>query len=94
MTLAEVRPDSAYISNSAKGDEEKYRVAKEGLIYTIKQGSEATFFPGRAADIMLKKGEGDFQKIGSFGIVHPETLQHFDVHYPCSAVELNIEEIM
>lgn len=31
------------------------------------------------------------QEVGAFGIVHPEVLEKFDVPYPVSALELNLE---
>lgn len=33
---------------------------------------------------------GDVQ-IGTLGVLHPEVLQHFDIGYPCSALEFNLE---
>mmetsp|Transcript_18226 Transcript_18226/g.28402 ORF Transcript_18226/g.28402 Transcript_18226/m.28402 type:complete len:632 (-) Transcript_18226:326-2221(-) len=96
MTLCEVSPEEAYIANSAKGDEEKYRVAREGYFYTIKESTEETFFPGRCADILLTyPGSGGAQlKIGSFGILHPEVLKSFDIQYPASSVELDLEPLL
>ena len=64
MTLSEVCPDEAYIKNSVKGAEEKFRVVREGLIYTIAPGDDPMFFPGRAADIIMKRDGGEFKKIG------------------------------
>ncbi len=94
MTLSEICPDEEYIKDSAKGVEELYRVSREGLLYTIKASDDPMYFPGRAADIMFKRGEGDWFKVGSFGVVHPEVLKKFDIQYPCSSLELNIEDIM
>lgn len=48
-----------------------------------------TFFPARRADIYY-----DGLQIGSFGIVHPEVLGHFDIPFPCSALEINIEPFL
>ncbi|GMH97782.1 hypothetical protein TrST_g12655 [Triparma strigata] len=94
MCLSEVAPDEAYIKNSIKGDEEKYRVTREGLVYTIAEGSDPMFFQGRAADILMKRDGGEFKKIGSFGVVHPEVLKKFDIGYPASMLEINIEDLM
>ena len=30
-------------------------------------------------------------RIGKFGVIHPEVLSKFDIPFPVSAVELNIE---
>ena len=72
MSLCEVCPEDEYIKNSARGDEEKYRVVKEGWFYTI-QGDDTgldsgTYFPGRSADVLLTNPKvGTRVKIGSFG---------------------------
>ncbi|KAI8817741.1 uncharacterized protein EV422DRAFT_214421 [Fimicolochytrium jonesii] len=60
---------------------------KEG--YYIKESENPTFFPGRRADIFFNN-----TTIGSFGIVHPEVLARFDIHFPCTALEFNLEPIV
>lgn len=45
-----------------------------------------TFFPGRRADIFYNNAV-----IGSFGIVHPSVLEKFEIKFPCTAIEINIE---
>ena len=32
--------------------------------------------------------------VGTLGVVHPEVLHNFDVSYPCSIVELDIDALM
>lgn len=103
MTLTEVAPEKEYISNSSKGAEEKYRIAREGWFYTIRELTEEgghssvnTYFPGRAAEILLTKpgvnGEiVERKSIGTFGILHPEVLTNFDIQYPTSSLELDLE---
>ncbi|XP_071925212.1 phenylalanine--tRNA ligase beta subunit, cytoplasmic-like isoform X3 [Coffea arabica] len=54
--------------------------------YYIKSADEPEFLPGRQASIIYKG-----KQIGTFGIVHPEVLQNFDIPDPCSFVELNME---
>ena len=100
MTLSEVAPEKEYVQNSAKGDEEKYRVSREGWYYTIMElplddAVAGTYFPGRAAAILLTNPNGgDRVQIGSFGILHPEVLSNFDIQYPASCVELNLEALL
>lgn len=99
MTLCEVCPEEEYIKNSARGDEEKYRVVKEGLFYTI-QGDDTgldagSYFPCRSADVLLTKPHvGNRVKIGSFGILHPEVLKSFYIQYPASCVEIDLEPLL
>ena len=57
--------------------------------YHIKESSNPTYFPGRCADILC--GE---QIVGSFGILHPQVLENFDIHFPCSSFEFNIEPFL
>ncbi|XP_068634508.1 phenylalanine--tRNA ligase beta subunit, cytoplasmic isoform X2 [Aristolochia californica] len=57
--------------------------------YYIKPSQEPEFFPGRQASIVCRG-----KQIGTFGIVHPEVLEKFDIPDPCSLVELNIEPFM
>lgn len=44
------------------------------------------FFPGRQAEVMY----GGIV-VGSFGVVHPEVLDNFEMAFPVSALELNLE---
>jgi phenylalanyl-tRNA synthetase beta chain len=99
MTLSEVALEKAYVANSAKTDEEKYRVSREGWYYTIaeldeKDPSAGTYFPGRAAAIMLTAPGGKQVQIGSFGVLHPQVLGNFDIQYPASCMELDLEALM
>lgn len=101
MTLTEVAPEAEYIANSVKGVEEKYRVSKEDWFYTIRElkedgghSSAGTYFPGRAAEILLTKPGSERVSIGTFGILHPEVLDNFDIKYPSSCLELDLEALL
>ncbi|KAK9321342.1 hypothetical protein V1517DRAFT_326775 [Lipomyces orientalis] len=62
--------------------------------YFIKQQDDDTFFPGRAAAVYYrtKHDPSTTVKIGSFGILHPEVLEHFELpSVVASALEINIE---
>jgi phenylalanyl-tRNA synthetase beta chain len=54
----------------------------------LEETSHPTFFPGRQARIVLKGLE-----IGTMGIIHPEVLDNFDLMYPVSAFEIDIQKI-
>ena len=99
MTLSEVAPEAAYCANSANAKEEKYRVSREGWAYTIApllegDADAGTYFPGRAASILLTTPDKKQTRIGSFGILHPEVLSNFDIQYPSSCVELDLEALL
>ncbi|CAK9137143.1 unnamed protein product [Ilex paraguariensis] len=57
--------------------------------YYIEHSDEPEFLPGRQASIICKG-----KQIGTFGIVHPEVMDNFDIPDPCSFVELNIESFL
>jgi len=46
--------------------------------YFLEEIKEPTFFEGRAASVNLRQG-GKAQRIGEFGILHPEVLKHYDL---------------
>jgi len=95
MTLAEICPDADYIKNSQQGGQETYRVVREDLFYTIKESDDQMYFPGRAADVLVKRGKGaEWKKVGSFGIIHPAVLKGFDISYPASCLEMELEELI
>lgn len=60
--------------------------AKAGGSYHWEESNDSAYFPGRQAKVYAFGKE-----VGIFGVVHPEVLAHFEVTYPVSAVELNVE---
>ena len=98
MTLCEVAPEPAYCANSANPKEEQFRVSREGWFYTIaplddNDWEAGTYFPGRAACVLLTTPDKKQTRIGTFGILHPEVLKAFDIMYPASCVELDLEAL-
>ena len=63
-------------------------VAKAG--YWIEENDEPTFFEGHAASIHLRIG-GSTQVIGVFGVLHPTVLEKFELKFPVSVLEMNVE---
>jgi len=61
------------------------------LTYYIKGRDYPTFFPGRSADIVLRKEDGSELILGVVGVLHPEVLAKFELNMPCCAMEINIE---
>jgi len=62
----------------------------KGMEYWIEEVADPTFFPGHAASIHLKIGTTE-SVIGVFGILHPTVLEKFELKYPVSTLEMNIE---
>ncbi|KAH6890362.1 hypothetical protein B0T10DRAFT_316956 [Thelonectria olida] len=58
--------------------------------YWIEELNDDTFFPGHAASVHLRVG-GKEHRIGEFGVLHPTVLEKFDLRYPVSTLEINVE---
>jgi len=58
--------------------------------YWIEEIDEPTFFSGHAAAIYLRHN-GKQVRIGEFGILHPTVLDKFELRYPVSTLEINLE---
>lgn len=54
--------------------------------YEWRADNDPTFFPGRHASIYFKG-----QRVGEFGIIHPDVLAAFDIVNPVAALELDLE---
>ncbi|ORZ03800.1 beta subunit of phenylalanyl-tRNA synthetase [Syncephalastrum racemosum] len=67
------------------------------LGYWIQESENATYFPGRSADIYLRYLDGTERKvlnIGSFGVLHPTVLENFELTHPTTALEFNLEPFL
>ncbi|KAF1360725.1 phenylalanyl-tRNA synthetase [Lizonia empirigonia] len=58
--------------------------------YWIEEVDDKTFLPGHAASIRINLA-GKNHTIGVFGILHPSVLHKFELPYPVSTVEFNLE---
>ncbi|KAI0127914.1 phenylalanyl-tRNA synthetase [Xylariales sp. AK1849] len=58
--------------------------------YWLEPISEETFLPMRAAAVYLRLG-GKATRIGEVGILHPSVLEKFEMKYPASTLEINME---
>ncbi|KAF3922810.1 hypothetical protein ABW21_db0202231 [Orbilia brochopaga] len=58
--------------------------------YWIEELKSETYFPGRAAEIWYRK-RGKETTIGNFGVLHPSVLKAFEIMYPVSVLEINVE---
>lgn len=68
-------------------DPEAQRQAQRyGGGYEWRADDSPTFFPGRHASVYAR-GE----RVGEFGVVHPDVLAAFDIQYPVSALEIDLE---
>lgn len=51
---------------------------------------DPTYLAGHAAAIFLSLA-GKATRIGTFGILHPKVLQKFELPFPTTALEVNVE---
>ncbi|KAK3055682.1 phenylalanine--tRNA ligase subunit beta [Extremus antarcticus] len=58
--------------------------------YWIEEVDDSTYLDGHAAAIYLSVG-GEAQRIGTFGILHPKVLRMFELPFPTSTLEINVE---
>lgn len=73
-----------------EGLEAKNGAAGSSIQYWIEELNEDTFFPGHAASVHAMIAGKDVV-IGSFGILHPSVLEKFELKYPVSVLEFNVE---
>lgn len=68
-------------------DPEAQRIRQQlGGGYDWRADDNPTFFPGRHASVYFRG-----QRVGEFGIIHPDVLAAFDIVNPVSALELDLE---
>ncbi|KAL2002331.1 hypothetical protein VTN02DRAFT_159 [Thermoascus thermophilus] len=77
---------SAFIS----GEEALQNSAVADSQYWIEELDDPTYFPGHAASIHVRIGSKE-HVIGAFGILHPTVLEKYELKYPVSTLEMNIE---
>ncbi|KAK3713027.1 phenylalanine--tRNA ligase subunit beta [Vermiconidia calcicola] len=58
--------------------------------YWIEEVDDSTYLAGHAAAIYLSVA-GKATRIGTFGILHPRVLQKFELPFPTSTLEINVE---
>lgn len=97
MAASQIAPEETYAKSSltADGIASIDRVARVGVCYGVRPSSDELFFPGMRADIVLiNKATRIETLIGSMGVVHPVVLNNFEITYPASVVELDLEAVM
>jgi phenylalanyl-tRNA synthetase beta subunit len=57
--------------------------------FSIGRFADATYFPGRCADIVVQG-----RKVGTLGILHPDVVSKFELNMPCAALEITIEPFL
>jgi phenylalanyl-tRNA synthetase beta chain len=52
---------------------------------------DPSYLPGHAAAVFLQLADQEPKQIGSFGVMHPIVLKNFELPFPTSTLELNLE---
>lgn len=85
MQLLDVKPHEEYSGiPETESDKEKPH-------YYLQPYKDQLYFEGRSAQIVLEKVDKTKIILGSMGIIHPTVLNNFDINYPVSVMEINIE---
>ncbi|XP_026413485.1 phenylalanine--tRNA ligase beta subunit, cytoplasmic-like isoform X2 [Papaver somniferum] len=74
--------DVPWIEDPQVGDNNGYLIAAS----KEKETEDTAFLPGRQASIILNG-----KQVGTLGIVHPKVLGNFDINFPCSYMEMDVE---
>ncbi|KAI3997769.1 hypothetical protein MKX01_007656 [Papaver californicum] len=72
--------DVPWIEDPQAGDNTGY------FIVASKETEGTAFLPGREASIILNG-----KQVGTLGIVHPKVLSNFNINFPCSYMEMDVE---
>lgn len=100
MTALQIMPEAEYGASSltAQEIEDRRRVSRAGLVYFVRPSADPVYFQGMAADVVLRstseEGVVKEQVVGSMGVVHPDVLRNFEITYPCSIMEMNLEMLV
>ena len=97
--LLNIRPEeTTEIQSMSRGEikESKESRGKEGgepiQRYVLEEMENDTYFPQRSAAILIDGGDGKPPvRVGEMGILHPEVLTMFQLGYPVSCMEINLE---
>ncbi|CAM9294573.1 unnamed protein product [Phaeothamnion confervicola] len=94
MTVSQVPPTEDYAGASLReGDVRFGGPWREGFSYWIRPAEDPAYFPGRCAAVMLRVDDEE-TVLGTFGVLHPEVLAAYELGYPCSAVEIDLEPLV
>ena len=86
MRLLDVYPAQKYSGSTEPLPEGKKQ-------YFIREGEYGAFFPGRCCDIVVAN-QGKEEVVGHFGVLHPQVIKNFELRYPGSALEMNLEKFL
>ncbi|KAJ1862909.1 phenylalanine--tRNA ligase subunit beta [Coemansia sp. RSA 2703] len=72
----------------------RVRPGAQGVGYYLEEADIPTYFAGRSANVVYNAEDGSKIVLGSIGVIHPEVLGHYELDYPVSSFEINIEPFL
>lgn len=84
-------------SAGAAAEAEAASYGRAGTRYFVEEEKDiASYFPGRGARVVLESAAPGVARrvVGTFGVLHPKVLANFELSYPVSVVEINIEPFL
>jgi len=97
MACVQIPPEDKYAANSltVKEISDRKKIARSSAVYTVEHSDDPLFFPGMGVKVLLHRADHSSPlTIGVFGVVHPDVLSNYEVAYPCSIAELDIDLLM
>jgi len=95
MQVLAVVPSRDYSAEAATSELVQNLISDGASIgeYKIVPSDDPMYFQGRGAAIMWKSHDtsSTWSQLGTFGDLHPEVLEAFQVAFPCTVLELTIE---
>ena len=100
IPFACIHVDDCCADNLGQDDPNNRKLSKQypngGYSWRAAADAHDAYFSGRQANVFLQASTSSSNqpseiKIGKFGVIHPEVLSNFDIPFPVSALELNIE---
>lgn len=70
------------------------RHASSAQGYVLEESEIPMYLPGRSARVVYVDGKKERHELGSIGVLHPEVLVNFELDYPVSSFEINIEPFL
>lgn len=59
--------------------------------FGVRPGNESVYLDGRCAEVYLRSSG---RAVGTFGTVHPEVLSAFELEFPTSAIDIDLEAFL
>ena len=90
MELLGIDPTAEY---RATTDPSQFSLKNSKVQYELEASDNSTFLPGMSVNLILVSGEVR-HSVGFMGVVHPDVLHNFELKFPSSVVEINLDQVL